>query len=132
MPTFREQKRRARNQLHERLAEPVLYLSDRASEPVTVTARLHLKFAMLGDLHATRVGFGEQAEMTPKIVFMNAQVRPIDSAIVITKDMGAFVLQTVEAPDDITTSVEVYPMLEDTVRRYGWDPDALWLGFPAP
>lgn len=132
MGTFREEKRAARQQLHTALAEPALYLASLTDEPVEVTVRLHLNFTALGDLLATRVGFGERQEMAPRIIFMNAQIDPKRDARVITKDMGAFYIDNALEPDDITTSVEVAPILKETAARYGWDVSLPWCGFPAP
>lgn len=132
MSAHREMKRRARQQLHERLAETVLYLSDREAEPVPVTVRLHMTFGEIGDLLATRVGFAERQEMTPRIVFLNAQVRPVRDAYVITEDMGAFKVDNDLPPDDITTTVEVAEVLAATAMRYGWDVKLPWCGLPPP
>lgn len=132
MTTFRDQKRQARQQLHQALSEPALYFPERTGDPIEVTVRLHLRFSLLGDLLATRVGFGDAHEMTPRIIFWNAEVRPTRDAYVITKDMGAFLIDTVQDPDDVTTTAYVSQVLPETARRYDWDPDALWLGFAAP
>lgn len=110
----------------------MLYLSDRNAEPVVATVRLHLSFGELGDLLATRVGFGERQELTPRVVFLNSQVRPLRDAYVITKDMGAFKVDNDLPPDDITTTAEVSEVLKDTARRYGWEPELEWCGFEPP
>lgn len=133
MSTFREQKRAARRQVHEVMAEPVLYLESAATkDPVVVTCRLHINFTELGDLLGVRAGFAERQETTPRVIFMNDQVVPVSNAIIITKDMGAFRINNDLPPDDITTTAEVTEVMEREVVRYGWNPKALWLGFPAP
>lgn len=130
--TFRDQKRKARRQLHQRLAEPVLYLTDPDATPVEITVRLHLRFDALGELLTVSAGFADRQELTPRIIFMNDQINPKRNAIVVTKDMGAFNVQTDIAPDDITTAAEVSQVSKSTVTTWGWDPDALWLGLPPP
>lgn len=132
MSTHREIKRRARLQLHERLSETVLYLSDREAQGVPITVRLHTSFGEAGDLLATRVGFGERQELLPRIVFLNSQVRPLRDAYVITKDMGAFKVDNDLPPDDITTMAEVSEVLRETATRYGWDVTLPWCGLPPP
>lgn len=132
MVTFREQKRQARQQLHQALSEPALYFPERTGDPIAVTVRLHLSFGLLGDLLATRVGYAEAQEMTPRIVFWNAEVTPARDGIVVTKDMGAFHVENVQPPDDVTTTGFVYKILPDTVRRYGWNPDLPWMGLEPP
>lgn len=132
MATFREQKRQARRQLHTALAEPVLYLKTRTDAPVGVTCRLHLSFEQLGDLAGSRAGFGERQDVTPRIIFLNAQVLPVRDAYVITRDMGAYKLDNDLPPDDITTAVEVTVVLKESAAKYGWDLTAPWCGFPAP
>lgn len=132
MATFREQKRRARQQLHTALSEPALYLPELAGETEVITVRLHLNFSLLGDLLATRVGYGEAHELTPRIIFWNHEVEPMRDAYVITKDMGAYYIDNTADPDDVTTTAYVAKVLPETARRHGWDPDQLWCGFPAP
>lgn len=132
MTTFREQKRQARRQLHEALSEPALYLPERTGDPIEVTVRLHLNFSLLGDLLATRVGFGDAHEMTPRIVFWNSEVAPTRDAHVITKDMGAFFIDNVQDPDDVTTTAFVSKVFPETARRYGWDPDLPFMGLEPP
>lgn len=130
MQTFREIKRRARTQLHERMAEPALYLASPTATPVSVTVRLHLSFAAVGEL--LRGGFAERQEYTPRIVFLNSQVQPKHKGIVITKDMGAWDIDNAMPEDDITTDVEVTKMTNSEVTGFGWDPSADYLGFPPP
>lgn len=132
MRTFREQKRLAREQLHTALSEPVLYFSDLHSEPVMVTVRLHLNFALLGDLLATRVGFGEARELTPRIIFWNNEKQPKRDSYVVTKDMGAFYIDNVAEPDDVTTTAYVAQILPETAERHGWDVKAPWFGIELP
>lgn len=132
MSTFREQKRQARRQLHNELAEPVLYLSKRDAVPVRVTCRLHVKFEELGDLANVRVGFGDRQEVVPRIIFLNEQVKPSLDGYVITKDMGAYKLDNDAPPDDITTAVNVTIVAPGSAAKYGWDLSAPWCGFPDP
>ena len=132
MGTFRDQKRQARRQLHTALAEPVLFLKTRTDAPVGVTCRLHLQFEKLGDLAGSRAGFGDRQETTPKIIFMNSQIKPERDAYVITRDMGAWKLDNDLPPDDITTAVEVTEVSAANAAKYGWDLSAPWCGFPAP
>lgn len=130
--TFREQKRQARRQLHAALAEPVLFLKSRTDAPVVVTVRLHVKFEQLGDLANVRAGFGDRQEVTPRIIFLNDQVKPGNEGYVITEDMGAYKLDSDVPPDDITTAVAVSPVSPANAAKYGWDLTAPWCGFPAP
>lgn len=133
MMTFRDQKRAARRGLHNALAEPVLFLKTRTEAPVEVTVRLHLQFELLGDLENVRAGFGERREVAPRIVFLNEQGHlPIRDAYVITRDMGAYYIDNVDEPNDITTLAFVMKVLPTEAASYGWDLSAPWCGFPAP
>lgn len=133
MTTFRKQKRAARRDLHKALAEPVMFLETRTEAPVGVTVRLHLQFELLGDLANVRAGFGERREVTPAIIFLNDQgVTPIRDAYVITEDMGAYYIDNVDEPDDITTKAFVSKVEEASAAKFGWDLTAPWCGFPAP
>lgn len=131
MTTFREQKRKGRMQLHKRLAEPALYFTTPTADPLSITVRLHLSFNQIGELF-NRIGFAERNEMTPRIVFLNEQVNPIRNAIVVTKDMGAFMVDNTMPPDDITELGEVVRMTNNQVAALGWDPNADWLGLSPP
>lgn len=128
--SIREVKRTARRQLHERLGEPVWYLSAPGDDPVAATARLHLNFNQLGEL--LRGGFGERMELTPRIIFLRDNVRPVRDAIVVTRDMGAYFIDHDHPPDDITITAEVVKMTDSQIIEQGMDPNADWLGLPAP
>lgn len=130
MPTFREVKRKARLQLHNRMAEPALYLATPTATPVPVTVRLHLGFAEIGEL--LRGGFADRHEYKPRIVFLGSQIRPKHKGIVITKDMGAWDVDSVMPADDITIDADVTKMTDAEVTRFGWDTTADYLGFPVP
>lgn len=133
MTTFRDQKRAARRDLHKGLAEPVLFLKTRTDAPVGVTVRLHLQFELLGDLANVRAGFGERREATPSIIFLNDQGQPpIRDAYVVTRDMGAYYIDNVDEPDDITTKAFVAPVSKEQAAKLGWNLSAPWCGFPAP
>lgn len=132
MRNFREQKRAARQQLHTALSETALYLPEREGVHRSVTVRLHLNFSLLGDLLATRVGFGDVQEMTPRIVFLLAEGRPQRDAYVVTKDMGAYYIDNVQDPDDLTMTAMVSQVLPETALRFGWDVSLPWMGLPAP
>lgn len=128
--TFRHQKRRARLQLHHRLADPVLYLKGATADPKGVMVRLHLGFDTAGELR--RAGFAETHEYDPRAVFLAAEVTPVVNGIIVTEDMGAWRVTSTLPPDDITITAEVARLSRSQIQNQGWDPDALWLGFPPP
>lgn len=130
MNGYREMKRNARRQLHERMSDAALYLASPTATPVAVTVRLHLNFAEVGEL--LRGGFAERQEVTPSIIFMRDQVSPAHNGIVITKDMGAWRVDNDSPPDDITVKAEVVPMTDSQVTQLGWDKNAPYMGFDAP
>ncbi len=130
MNRFREMKRQARRQLHEHMSEPALYLADTSAEPVGCTVRLHLKFDEIGEL--LRGGFADRQELTPRILFLGEQVQPVRNSIVITQDMGAWRIDNDLPPDDITITAEVVRLTKSQITSFGWNPDAEYLGFPAP
>lgn len=133
MSVFREHKRRARQQIHNRLAEPALYLSAPDAVPVPVTVRLHLRFDTLGELLTVSAGFADRQELTPRIIFWNDQgVAPRNNGIVITRDLGAFRIGSDCAPDDVTTAAQVAQVSDTQLSRYGWDKSLPYLGFDAP
>lgn len=129
MPSFRDVKRKARYHLHQRMAEPALYLATPTDDPVGVSVRLHLSFAALGEL--LRGGFGEREELTPRIIFMGYQLTPARGGIVVTKDMGAWRLDNTQPPDDISITAEVIRLTSSQCIAFGWDPSLQYMGLVA-
>lgn len=133
MATFRDTKRAARRDLHSHMAEPVLYLKKRTDAPVEVTVRLHIQFEQLGDLANVRAGFADRREVTPSIIFLNEQgVIPVRDGYVITKDLGAYFIDSTDPADDITTKAFVIEVSETDAAKYCWDLKAPWCGLPPP
>lgn len=130
-PTFRELKRQARGIVHETMAEPVLYLVGMSVVAVPVTIRLHTSIQALGAL-AKGEGYAAVDTITPRAVFLNSEVLPVNGAIIITKDMGAYLLGNVLPKDDITTTAEVSLIPTNQAIKQGWAPNLPWMGLPAP
>jgi len=130
-PTFRDMKRQMRGVVHETMAEPVLYLVGMSAVAGPVTARLHTSIQALGAL-AGGDGFAEVDAITPRIVFMNAQVTPRMNDIIIFKDVGAYQIGNVLPADDITTTAEVALITKANAIKAGWVPTLPWMGLPAP
>jgi len=129
MASFREVKRRARGQLHTHLAEPALYLAGATAEPVGVTVRLHFSFSESGEL--LRGGFSNRQEVTPRVIFLGAQVQPAHGGILVTRDLGAWFVDNDLPPDDITVTAEVSRLSSNQVTGFGWDPQAQFMGLAA-
>lgn len=129
MASLREIKRKARTQLHALASEPALYLAEPSAVPVGVTVRLHLSFNELGEL--LRGGFSDRQEMTPRIIFMGSQVQPSHRGIVVTQDLGAYLVDNDLPPDDITITAEVSKLSRNQVISFGWDPDLQFMGLAA-
>lgn len=127
---IRQMKRQARRQLHDRLSEPALYLADSSAAPVGVTVRLHLSFNEMGEL--LRGGFSDRQEVIPRIIFLGTQVQPRHRGIVVTEDMGAWLVDNDLPPDDITITAEVSKLSRNQVTGFGWNPDAPYMGLPIP
>lgn len=127
--TFREQKRAARQMLHEVMAEPVLYLPFKEAEAVSTTARLHLNFEALGELR--RSGFAEAVEMTPRAIF-KTEITAARMAVFVTQDMGAFQIDQVDPPNDITVQVRIIRLPAAQYTAWGLTSGQPWCGLPAP
>lgn len=135
MATFRDIKRKARLTLHERLAEPAIYVTwtdpNQTSFVMTgVLVRLHLNFSELGEL--LRGGFADRQELSPKIVFVESQMKPTRNGIIITRDLGAWRVDNTLPPNDITVSAEVLKMTDSEVEKLGWTPGVQYLGLGTP
>lgn len=130
MNSFRDIKRKARRQLHSRMADTVLYVLLRAVQPQSVTVRLHLGFDALGEMR--RQGFAEQQEYKPQAVFMASEIVPNRDGFIVTQDMGVWKIDNTLPPDDITITAEVVKLSDNQVRSLGWDATSPWAGFPPP
>lgn len=128
--TFREEKARARQDLHEAMAEPVLYFERRAAARKVVTVRLHLRFEALGDLR--NGGFSEFNENTPKAIFLNSQIRPVRDAYLVSKNLGVFRVDNTDPADDITRKASVVQLDYAAAKNLGWNTDLPWCGEPPP
>lgn len=131
LPSWRDQKRNARRVVHDTFGEPAWYLASLGATPVPVTVRLHSSIQALGAL-ARGEGYAEVDTITPRLIFMNDQITTRNNAFVILKDLGAFKLNNVLPPDDITTTVEVAPVPNDQAARQGWDKSQAWMGLQQP
>lgn len=127
---FRDIKRQARQALHDHLKEWAWYVPEVGGSPVPVSVRLHLRFDALGQLISK--AFAERADMTPRIIFLKAQVQPSRGGVVVTKDMGAFHVEYDYAPDDITVTGEVAQVPDSEITERGWDKNLDWFGLGDP
>ena len=127
--SFREVKRRARRQLHARLAEPALYFAGPDATPVPVTVRLHLKFA---DVGGPAPGYAEMSVVAPRVVFLAEQVAPSNRGIVVTRDLGAWRVESHEPADDVTITAEVARLSDAQATQFGWALGVDYMGHQAP
>lgn len=113
MSSFRDHKRRARRQLHQRMNVPALYLmQDGVTDPIPVTVRLHTKWDALGDQKGTSLSSAEYESMIPKAIIMLDQipftVADITRKHVISVEIGeAYRIDHSEEPDDISVTVHI-------------------------
>lgn len=127
---FRDIKRRARQTIHDELKEWAWYVPASGDAPVPVSVRLHLRFDALGQLISS--AFAERADMSPRIIMLVAQVQPSRRGYVVTQDMGAYAVDYIHPPDDITITAEVSTATSDAVAEHGWDKTADWYGLGDP
>lgn len=111
MGAFREEIREARQILHEYMSMPAVYFLPPYEEGVTptleITVRVHDKFLALGDLKGTNFNYAEIEAISPKAIFMLAEVTP-DRKYVISLEQGvAYVIDHTHEPDDITQKADV-------------------------
>lgn len=107
MPSFRDIKRRARAQLHDRMKVRALYITPGADPvPVLLHVRVHTKWAGVAPSGAESDS-PERQEVTPKILFMLDELA--DQAVTLVKggtvsvERGeAYTLDNAEAPDLIS------------------------------
>ena len=125
----REHKRRARRELHARLAEQVIYLESPTGEARPASVRLHQRSAVAGEL--LRGGYAEAHEVVPKAVFL-AEVEPVRGALIVTRDTGVWRVDSVMPADDITLTAEVVRVTDNQLAAWGMDPKAEFAGVQPP
>lgn len=130
MFNFRDQKRQAREQLHATLADMVLYIPGKGMEPVTTTVRLHISFNELGELR--RSGFGEREELTPRAIFLKESQVPSRGAVIVTADLGVFLIEQTDPPDDLTIKTRISRLPAGQYALWGLTFNSPWAGLPAP
>ncbi len=131
MPSFRDIKNRARQDLHKILATDVLYLAERLAEPQPLSVRIHDTITALGALGGDSDGFAERYETTPFIRFM--QFCPVNKAVVVTEDPGVlYMIVRVKPAHGLTTDADVVKLTVNQIRYEELDPTQPWGGLPAP
>ena len=126
----RAHKRRARKALHERLADRVLYLESPTGAARWALVRLHQRSAVAGEL--LRGGYAEAHEVVPKAVFLAEAVEPARGALIVTRDMGVWRVDSVMPDDDITVTAEVVRVTDNQLAALGMDPKAEFAGAQPP
>lgn len=133
MASFREIKRRARRDLHEKMRVPAYYLLETDppenphpdpedpeydpewspglgpfyTEPALVHVRIRLKQVEQGDMVGTNFHFAERHEGVTRILFMREEVTPVRGAVVSVETGEAYRVDNVLDPDDISITAEV-------------------------
>lgn len=134
MTTFREDRMAARRDLHETMAEPVLYFATRQAARRVVPVRLHLKVGALGELR--NQGFADWSEPKPKIIFLPSStpnpVVPAKDAYVVTQYNGVFRIDTTEPFDGLTQTALVVQLDDPSAKSLRWDPTKPWCGEKPP
>lgn len=130
MSSFREVKRQARRDLHKVLSEVVLYLPERHAEPIPLSVRIHDAFTELGSLGGDSAGFAERTEITPYIRFVG--FTPEKNAVIVTRDLGVYAIETVKPPHDISIDASVNKLTAGQVLVEGLEPDLPWAGLAEP
>lgn len=113
--SFREIKRRARQDLHQIMKVPALYLVPAPEgspspyeDPVSVDVRLHYKFKALGDMVGTNFNYAERNEAVTQVVFLRADLaNPQRGAVFSIQTGEAYQIDNLEPFDDITVTANV-------------------------
>jgi hypothetical protein len=134
MATFREEKMAARLDLHEALAEPVIYFATRQAARRVVPVRLHLQVGAQGELRNR--GFADWSVPTPQIAFVPSStpnpVVPANGAYVVTKYNGVCKIDTTEPFDGLRQMANVTVLDYPSAKQLGWDPTKPWCGEKPP
>lgn len=106
MSPWRDQKNAARLTLHKTFKVDGFYFAAKGIPGVPVTVRPHLKWDMVGALKEV-AGFAEIQSLKPKIVFLRAEVQPVNKALVYLAEDEIYRVNNVLPVDGITVTAEV-------------------------
>lgn len=127
MQAFRDIKRRARRDLHQRMRVPALYIATPGATPKAVHVRVHTKFEDSGDFSERDIGNALRHDKAPRLIFMIDELvaqgaYPLARNAIVSVEPGeAYRIGATEPPDDITITADVSPV-----------PAAQTTGLPVP
>jgi len=121
MSDWREQKRKARRDVHDTMALDAQYYPQAGATPVPVRVRLHYRFDAFGDDRS--MGWAEQQVVKPRLVFMLDELTPEvtleHGAIVYIAPGEAYEIDNAQPADDITVTVEATRMPRRQLENAG-------------
>lgn len=118
MGGFREEKREARELLHEYMSVPALCFMDPASAPTPVTVRVHEKWSPIGDLKGTNFNYAEVEDVTPRIVFWASEITPKGKMFVSIERGVAYQIDVVLPRDGQTITAIANRMSPDKTNQF--------------
>lgn len=95
---FRELKKKARKDLHERMLVPGLCTLVKTGMALRVTVRPHLQPKLMGDVQGTSFVYGEVADVQPKLIFMAKEMKPVRGDVVMISAEEGY---RVDSPDPL-------------------------------
>ncbi|AEY69570.1 hypothetical protein AH2_00060 [Burkholderia phage vB_BceS_AH2] len=96
---WREQKRAARQIVHDTMKVEARYYPPRGAGYTTVHVRLHTKWGLIGDSRS--MGWAEMEAIKPRLVFMREEQEPETGAVVWIAVGEAYRIDNTNPPDDI-------------------------------
>lgn len=114
---WREQKRAAKDIVHDTMHYPALYLPTfplpTDVEPTACTVRIHTKWGALGDQKGVSFDYATREDVQPKIIFRLSEVTPARKGIVSVAAGEAYRIDVLEEPDDQYQTAVVVRMPTD-------------------
>lgn len=109
--SFREILRKGRGDLHAHLQVPALYIAYDGATPLPVSVRDHTRFVETGDAGSRAKGFANVADVTPKILFMVAELPDARYGAIFSIAAGeAYRVERTDPRNDITRTAYVTPL----------------------
>lgn len=119
MGDYRERMRAGRQQLHERMSTPAIYLPVAGSRSQTlISVRVHQFWKALGDLKGTNFNYAETEDINPRIVFLLSEIHPKRGSIVSVAPGEAYRVDLVLPPDGITVTAKVVKFTAEEARAF--------------
>ena len=116
--SFREQKERARLDLHAAMGVEAFCVPHRLGMPKPVVVRAHTEFKALGDVKGTSFVYAERRDETPRVIFLASEHEPERGDVVMISSKEGYLVEATDPVYNVTITAFVRPLLPKELLLY--------------